>query len=61
MPYRRFAKLQNEYLAVSKQMKDAETPQEKLRLLEKLQTILNQSQAVLAEMHEQQSRKKSSM
>jgi hypothetical protein len=36
MPYRKFARLQDEYLAVSKQMREAEGPEQKLYLLEKL-------------------------
>jgi hypothetical protein len=60
MPYRKFARLQDEYLAVSKQMREAEGPEQKLLLLEKLQAILKESQAVLVEMHEEQSKKKSS-
>jgi hypothetical protein len=60
MPYRKFARLQDEYFAVSKQMREAEGPEQKLYLLEKLQAILKESQAVLTEMHEKQSQKKSS-
>jgi hypothetical protein len=60
MPYRKFSKLQDEYFAVSKEMREAQSPEQKLYLLEKLQAILKESQAVLAEMHEKQSRRKSS-
>ncbi len=60
MPYRKFARLQDEYFAVSKQMREAEGHEQKLYLLEKLQAILKESQAVLTEMHEKQSQKKSS-
>jgi hypothetical protein len=60
MPYRKFSKLQSELFAVSKEMREAQSPEQKLHLLEKLQAILKESQAVLAEMHEKQSQKKSS-
>jgi hypothetical protein len=60
MPYRKFSKLQDEYFAVSKEMREAQSPKQKLYLLEKLQAILKESQAVLAEMHEKQSQRKSS-
>jgi hypothetical protein len=60
MPYRKFSKLQDEYFAVSKEMREAQSPEQKLQLLAKLQAILKESQAVLAEMHEKQSQKKSS-
>jgi hypothetical protein len=46
--------------AVAKQMREAEDHEQKLYLLEKLQAILKESQAVPAEMHEKQSQKKSS-
>jgi hypothetical protein len=60
MPYRKFSKLQDEYFAVSKEMREAQSPERKLYRLEKLQAILKQSQAVLAEMHEKQSQQKTS-
>jgi hypothetical protein len=41
-------------------MREAKGHEQKLYLLEKLQAILKESQAVLAEMREKQSQKKSS-
>ena len=49
VPYKRFAKLQDEFLAVFKQMRDAKNPEEKMKLLKELQSILKESQRVLEE------------
>ena len=54
MPYKKFAKLQEEFFAVSKQMRDTKNPEEKMKLLKDLQVILKKSQRVLEEIHKKQ-------
>jgi hypothetical protein len=55
VPFKKFAKLQDEYLAVSKKMRNARSPEEKMKLLNELQNILKDSQRVLEEIHRKQS------
>ena len=57
MPYRTFAKLQDELFAVSKQMRNAKDPEEKMKLLKELQEILKESHRVLEEMHKKSNQK----
>jgi hypothetical protein len=54
MPHRKFNNIQDEYFAVSKQMHEAKTTQEKLALLNEMQRILKKSKAVLDEIHKKQ-------
>jgi hypothetical protein len=56
MPHRKFNKLQDEYLEVSKRMREAKTVEEKMTFLDELQRILKESKAVLDEIHKKQSR-----
>jgi hypothetical protein len=58
VPYKRFAKLQDEFFAVSKQMRDTKNPEEKMKLLKDLQVILKESQRVLEEIHKKQASQK---
>jgi hypothetical protein len=58
VPYKTFAKLQDEFFAVSKQMRNAKDPEEKMKLLKELQEILKKSHRVLEEMHKKQSNQK---
>jgi uncharacterized membrane protein (DUF106 family) len=56
VPYKRFNELQDRFFAVSKQMKEAKTPEEKMSLLKELQQILKESQLALEEIHKKQSK-----
>lgn len=58
MSYKEFAKLQDEFFAVSKQMRAAKDPEEKMKLLKELQSILKESQRVLEEIHKKQASQK---
>jgi hypothetical protein len=58
VPYKTFAKLQDEFFAVSKQMRNEKDPEEKMKLLKELQRILKESHDVLEEMHKKQSNEK---
>jgi Effector-associated domain 9 len=58
VPYKTFAKLQDEFFAVSKQMRNEKDPQEKMKLLRQLQGILKESHRVLEEIHKKQSNEK---
>jgi len=55
MPHGKFNRLQDEYSEVSKRMHEAKTVQEKMTLLNELQTILKESKDVLDEIHKKQS------
>ena len=52
MPHRKFNKLQDEYFAVSKRMHEVKTTQEKMMLLNEMQSILKESKEVLDEIHD---------
>jgi predicted aldo/keto reductase-like oxidoreductase len=58
VPYKTFAKLQDEFFAVSKQMRNEKDPEEKMKLLKELQQILKESHRVLEEIHKKQSNQK---
>jgi hypothetical protein len=58
VPYKTFAKLQDEFFAASKQMRDAKDPEEKMKLLKELQVILKESHRVLEDIHKKQSNQK---
>jgi hypothetical protein len=58
VPYKTFAKLQDEFFAVSKQMRNEKEPEEKMKLLKKLQAILKESHDALEEIHKKQSNQK---
>jgi predicted aldo/keto reductase-like oxidoreductase len=58
VPYKTFAKLQDEFFAVSKQMRNEKDPEEKMKLLRQLQEILKESHRVLEEIHKKQSNQK---
>jgi len=49
MPSKRFNELQDEFFETSKRLRLAQTPQEKLELLTKLQRIVKESKRALAE------------
>jgi predicted aldo/keto reductase-like oxidoreductase len=57
VPYKTFAKLQDEFFAVSKKMRDAKDPEEKMKLLKELQVILKESHRVLEEIHKKSNQK----
>jgi hypothetical protein len=56
MPHKKFNKLQDDYLEVSKRMREAKTVEEKMTFLDELQRILKESKDVLDEIHKKQSR-----
>jgi hypothetical protein len=56
MPHKKFNKLQDDYLEVSKRMREAKTVEEKMTFLDELQRILKESKDVLDEIHNKQSR-----
>jgi len=49
MPSDRFSKLQDEFFAISKRLRLAQEPEEKLALLNELQRIVQESKRALAE------------
>jgi hypothetical protein len=57
VPYKTFAKLQDEFFAVSKQMRNEKDPEEKMKLLKELQEILKESHRVLEEIHKKSNQK----
>jgi hypothetical protein len=49
VPSKRFSDLQDEVFATSKRLRQAQTPDEKLALLNELERIVKESKRVLAE------------
>jgi hypothetical protein len=56
MPHKKFNKLQDEYIEVSKRMHEAKTVQEKMKLLNELRRILKEAEKALDEIHKKQTR-----
>jgi hypothetical protein len=50
MPAKRFAKLQDEFFETSKRLRLAQTPEDKSKLLNELQQIVEESKLALTEL-----------